>query len=116
MEDLPEGKAMQNDEEDGGLVLVDSYKGEVARITVDNEGRVTRIEADTLISVEKDGIQWLIGLEDYKVIEKKLETAKVEWSETEDGFDVLVGETGLLRLEFTKDPQFFGAATLEQRR
>jgi hypothetical protein len=114
IDELPESKTVREDK-DNGLLLVDKYQGEVARVTVDVEGRVTSLEADTLISVEKDRVQWLVGLEDYKDVEKKLAEAGMKWTETEEGADVVLDESALMRLVFTKNPQFLGAVVLKRR-
>ena len=114
IDELPESKTVREDK-DNGLLLVDKYQGEVARVTVDGEGRVRSLEADTLISVEKDRVQWLVGLEDYKDVEKKLAQTGMKWTETEEGFDVVLDESALMRLIFTKNPRFLGAVVLERR-
>ena len=114
IDELPESKTVREDK-DNGLLLVDKYQGEVARVTVDSEGRVRSLEADTLISVEKDRVQWLVGLEDYKDVEKTLAEAGMKWTETEEGVDVVLDESALMRLVFTKNPQFLGAVVLKLR-
>lgn len=98
--------------EGDGLVLVDSYKGVVAEIGVDGGGRVERIESEMIISIEKDGIPWLMDADDYDVVVKKLEG--VDWVDTEDGIEARIDEETVLKMFFTQDPRFFVSASLER--
>jgi hypothetical protein len=108
---LPTGKTVERSKE-GDQVLIDRYQGKVAELELDENGRVMRIRAELLISVERDGNPWLMDSDDYDIVEKKLEG--VVWVETDDGIAAQLDDETALRMEFTEEPRFFVAAILER--